>query len=398
MLFDLVIVGGGIVGLSCAYYAKKKFKSMKIMLLEKEKCLCKHQSGNNSGVIHSGIYYKPGSFKATMTTIGYKKLLEFLKENSIDFKIVGKLLVAKNDSEVATLEILYERGKSNGLKDLRFLRGKEVNKVEPYLQAKVALVVPQTAITDFKKVGEALAYHFINAGGDIRLNTKLLDFDRKYSGVEIVTSKGRFFTRRLLICAGTQADRFGKELSRNIKIIPFKGVFLYLKSNFASKINHLVYPTPNLALPFLGVHFTKGLNGTVKVGPNALLSFKREKDQDYLQTFLDLLDIIFFQGIYKFVSSNAKLAIKELLKTVSINHFLREAKVFFPDISKVDVIGKDYGIRAQACFKDGKLVDDFLYVYSNGICNVVNAPSPAATASLSLAQKIVDIVMEGNDE
>lgn len=385
MNFDITIIGGGIIGASLAHSILISKPNLKVVLIEKEDNHSRHQTGHNSGVIHSGIYYKPGSLKSSNCSEGYFKLLEFSKKNGIDFKITGKIIAARNFEEDNNLELLYERGKQNSLKGIKRLTKKEIFNKEPNLKVYSAIEVPQTGIIDYTKVTEKLLELFKKNGGQVIYNKKVNKLVEK----KVIFNSKKFINSEItIVAAGLQSDRLTKT---KYKIIPFRGEYFQVKKPISNYVKNIVYPVPDLNYPFLGVHFTRGINNHVEIGPNALLSFAREK---YKSKFSfepkDFLDTVMYKGTIPFVFNNLNFAINEVKRSFSSKFFMKEINSYFPDININDVFYSRSGIRAQICRPDGSLVDDFIVEKNKNIINILNAPSPAATASLSIANHIIN--------
>jgi len=391
-MYDFAIVGGGIIGTTLAYKIKEIFPDCKIILIEKEKELAFHQTGHNSGVIHSGIYYPPNSLKAKLAIYGSFLMKEFCKNYGIPLKILGKLIIANSEKELVILKKIYERGLKNGVEGIRIINKEEIKEMEPNINAIRAIYVPGVGITDFKKVVEKVAHLFKNLGGEVYLSTLLKGIRREKNYLILETNKGDIKTHFLITCAGLHSDRVAKMSEKNIffKIIPFRGE--YYKTNKKELISHLIYPVPDLRYPFLGVHITKNLNGEIEIGPNAVLSFSREGYKWHQFNFKDLFEVFNYSGFWRLASKNWVTGVKELLKTLSKKIFLREVKKILPDIKMEELEKGRSGIRAQCVSLDGKLLDDFLFIISKNVIHVCNAPSPAATASFAISEKISEIV------
>jgi len=391
-MYDFAVIGGGIIGTTLAYRIKKNFPNSKIILIEKEKELAFHQTGHNSGVIHSGIYYPPGSLKAKLAVHGSFLMKEFCKNYGIPIKILGKLIVANSEKELTILKIIYERGIKNGVEGIKIINKEEIKELEPNINALRAIYVPGVAITDFKKVVEKVAHLFKNLGGEIFLSTLLKGIRREKNYLILETNKGEIKTHFLITCAGLHSDRVAKMSEKNIffKIIPFRGE--YYKTNRKELIQHLIYPVPNLRYPFLGVHITKNLSEEIEFGPNAVLSFSREGYKWHQFNFKDLFEVFNYSGFWRLAGKNWVIGVKELLRTLSKKFFLEEVKKILPDIKMEDMKKGKSGIRAQCVSLDGRLIDDFLFIISENIIHVCNAPSPAATASFAISEKIFEII------
>jgi len=390
MKYDVAIVGGGIVGLSTAYQILKKKSGVKLILIEKEDEVSKHQTGNNSGVIHSGIYYKLGSEKAINCIKGYDMLLDFCKEKNVDFELCGKLIVATNENELAGLEKLYDRGIENGLRGLKYLNQEEIKEMEPYAAGIKAILVPQTGIVDYKAVSMALKADILSLGGELALGEQVKSITKSESAVEI-TSDSRFVSAKIMInCAGLYCDKIaamaGEKLE--VRIIPFRGEYYYIKPEKSHLLNNLIYPVPDPAFPFLGVHFTRRITGEIEAGPNAVFAWKREgyKKTDFRLS--DVWDSLSWAGFRKVALKYWKMGMGEYYRSYSKSAFVKALQKLMPSIVEDDLIPAGAGVRAQACHKDGSLIDDFFIQESEQCIHVLNAPSPAATSSLSIGNTI----------
>ena len=391
---DCVIVGAGIIGLTTAYTYKKKFPNHRVLVIDKENQIFNHQSGRNSGVIHSGIYYDPGSYKAKNCVIGYKKLINFARENKIPFKITGKLIVATKESDLKALERLYQNGLKNGLKGIKLLERDEALKVEPYCKNIIkAIYVPQSGIIDYTAVGHKLIEKFKKLGGSLKLKTNLIGFNQKDNIVKLKTSQGEFVSNKIIICSGISSDKFMSNLlKKKYRIFPFKGEYYYLTSSAKDYINGLVYPVPDLNFPFLGVHLTSTINGEVEAGPNAVLSLSRYGYQKNAFNIADFLKIISWRGFWIFSFKFWKVGLFEMYRSISKTQFTKSIQNLVPDIKKSDLIIGKSGIRAQIMLDSGKLLDDFMIESNRNIFTVVNAPSPAATSAFAISEQIINYV------
>lgn len=388
----ITIIGAGIIGLATAYKASLKYPDSKITILEKEKSVSQHQTGNNSGVIHSGIYYKPGSLKAINCSNGYRQLLEFCDKENIEYDICGKLIVATDKSELKELEILFNKGLQNGLKGLKILNESELKDFEPNVLGIKGIHVPQTGITDYFKICDKLKDIVTSRNGKIYFNQKVIAIDQRKDEIKISTQTDEYLSDIVINCAGLYSDKITKMgMEIPYKIIPFRGEYYKLKPEKHYLVNNLIYPVPNPQFPFLGVHFTRMIKGEggVEAGPNAVLAFAREGYKKSDINFRELLEIIGYSGFLKVVLKFWKYGAYEMYRSYSKSAFTKALQKLIPSISKNDLIEGGAGIRAQVCKSDGTLVDDFLIFEKENIINVVNAPSPAATASLAIADEIV---------
>lgn len=391
--YDFIIVGGGIVGLSVAYKLLLKNTKYKVLLLEKESSFAYHQTGHNSGVIHSGIYYKPNSLKAINCINGYHQISQFCEDNKIKYKITGKIIAARNDDEISRLEFLKTRGNENGLKDLLFLTKKELKDKEPALDVKQTLWVPQTGIVDYKNIALCLAELIKKLGAEVLLNQEVISIDK--SGLIETSSNKRFVAEKIITCCGSQSDRIQPQLSQkhNLKILPFRGEYFKIIPSKSKIVKGLIYPVPDLNFPFLGVHFTNDLNGNVEIGPNAILALAREGYKNkYSFNAKDTMDTLLFKGFYKLMKKHYKKGVDEVKRSFSKHIFLKEVNSFIPSLVIKDFTYVRSGIRAQVCDNQGNLVDDFKILKDKKMLHVMNAPSPAATSCLSIADNIINTI------
>ncbi len=394
-MFDITIIGAGIVGLATALKILEKKPSAKILILEKENDICRHQTGNNSGVIHSGIYYKPGSLKAVNCRRGYKMLLEFCDKNEIKYEICGKVIAAIDESQLADMENLYKRGIENGLEGIRKITKSELNEIEPNVNAAAGLFVPQTGIINYLDVSKKYLEHILDKDAQLNLNEEVVSIEKDNGGHVVVTNKGSYKTRIVVSCAGLQSDRIARLTNPEVelKIIPFRGEYYKLRPEKEHLVKSLIYPVPNPAFPFLGVHFTRMIKGGVEAGPNAVLSFKREGYSKTSFNLKDAVETFAWPGFRKVMYKYWKTGMGEFYRSYSKSAFTDALRKLIPGINKNDLIQGGAGIRAQACDNKGGLVDDFYFVESKNILHVCNAPSPAATASLAIGDIISDKVL-----
>ena len=391
---DIAIVGGGIVGLATAYHLTQKFADKKIIVLEKESELAFHQTGNNSGVIHSGLYYKPGSLKAKNCIDGYNMLLKFCEENEIHYELCGKVVVATNESEIPALRILYDRGRENGLEGLEMLDQARLKEIEPHLAGVMGIRVPQTGIINYKNVCAKLADKITQAGGEIHLNTQVKSIEENEEGVQIVTNKSFVECKQMINCAGLYSDEVAKMHLGDIdtKIIPFRGEYYELTTEAEHLVKHLIYPVPDPAFPFLGLHFTRMADGGVEAGPNAVFAFKKEgyKRTDF--DFKDFFGSLLWPGFQKVMLKYWKTGLGEMYRSFSKKSFTKALQKLIPEIREEHLVAAPAGVRAQACDRTGGLLDDFKLVRDKRAIHVINAPSPAATSSLSIGKTIAEMV------
>jgi len=392
LTYDFTIVGAGIIGLSVGLALAEKYEGSKILILEKETDVAKHQTGRNSGVIHSGIYYEPGSLKAEMAKKGNEQIASFCEEYNIPYKITGKLIVATEDYELDNLKELYIRGKKNDL-ELEMVNEQEIKQIEPYLNGIQGIKVQSTGIVDYKKVAQTFAEIFKSKGGTILLNEEVTKINNKSSEVIIDTSnKKKITTKYLINCSGLMSDIITEKsgIHTDLQIIPFRGEYYELKKNKRHLIKNLIYPVPNPDFPFLGVHFTKMIDGRILIGPNAVLSLKREGYKKSSFNFKDSFNTLSYPGFWRLASKNLKMGLKEMYQSINKKEFVKSIQSFIPEITQNDLIPASAGVRAQALEKNGFLVDDFYIIQDKKLLHVCNAPSPAATASIEIGRKIVD--------
>ncbi|MEZ5002055.1 MAG: L-2-hydroxyglutarate oxidase [Chitinophagales bacterium] len=396
MDYDVIIIGAGIVGLSSAYNLQLKSPGIKILVIEKEAKVAAHQSGHNSGVIHSGIYYPPKSKKAENCIKGYRLMLKFCDEHKIDYKICGKLIVATQTSELVLLKDLLGRGEANGLDNLKWLDEPQLKAMEPNINGIAALHVPQAGIVDYKAVAAKLKALIESSGGQILLNSKVIDIDNREDGVKIQTKANSYSSRKVINCGGLYSDRLTTLSQTKIdhQIIPFRGEYYRLKPDKKHLVSRLIYPVPNPNFPFLGIHLTPTIDGEVECGPNAVLAFKREGYRFRDFNGRDFLESVTFSGFQKLAAKFWRTGWLEMKQSLSKMAFTKAVQKLLPSITGNDLMKSGSGVRAQALYKDGTLVDDFLILRNGAIINVCNTPSPAATASLEIGKQIAQIVLE----
>ncbi|RIW15688.1 L-2-hydroxyglutarate oxidase [Algoriphagus lacus] len=397
MIYDVVIVGGGIVGLATGLKIQKARPDLKIALLEKEGQLSKHQTGNNSGVIHSGLYYKPGSLKATNCINGYHELIQFCQEEKIPFEITGKVVVATREEQKPLLKTLLERGLQNGLTGTRSITLEELKEFEPYCAGVAALHVPQTGIVDYFQVALAYGRKIIQSGGEIFLNHKVLKISQK-DGINYIETLNKTFEAKLVInCAGLYSDKVAQmndpEID-DVKIIPFRGEYYKLKKEKEYLVKNLIYPVPDPNFPFLGVHFTRMKKGGVEAGPNAVLAFRREGYKKSQINLSELVETLAWPGFQKVAAKYWKTGFGELYRSFSKGAFTKALQELIPEIQESDLVDGGAGVRAQACDRTGGLLDDFAIRESPFAINVLNAPSPAATSSLSIGGTVAEMAIK----
>ena len=391
---DITIIGAGIVGLSTVYNLQKKFPSKKILVIDKESKVAAHQTGHNSGVIHSGLYYKPGSEKALNCLKGYKQLIEFAQEHAIDYDICGKLVVAVSEKEEQQLENLYQRGIQNGLAGLKKLSLEAAKEIEPHVFCTKAIFVPQTGIINYKQISEKFKELILKNGGEVQLNTELLAAKTNSNAIILETSQGDVETLRVVNCGGLHSDKISKILGidMDVKIIPFRGEYYKLEHSAENLVRNLIYPVPNPDFPFLGVHFTRMIGGGIEAGPNAVLAFAREGYTNTTFNSAEFFETIGFSGFRKIATKYWREGSKEMYRSFSKRAFVSTLQKLIPEIKNSDVNPYGAGVRAQACNSRGELLDDFSIYRNQNIINVVNAPSPAATACLAIGESIADLI------
>jgi (S)-2-hydroxyglutarate dehydrogenase len=394
--YDYIIIGGGIVGLATALKIQEKHPASRLLVVEKEGQLAKHQTGNNSGVIHSGLYYKPGSLKATNCIKGYHMLVDFATKHEIPFELCGKIVVATEERELPLLQNLYDRGNQNGLKNLKFLGPEEIHEHEPHIAGIRGIYVPQTGIIDYSKVAEKYGELLQINGAEIHLSERVVDLRESTSGMTVVTDKGTYETKLLINCAGLYSDKIARMAGSDpgVKIVPFRGEYYKLSPAKEHLVKHLVYPVPDPNFPFLGVHFTRMMKGGVEAGPNAVLAFRREgysKSQIHLG---ELAESLAWPGFQKVAWKYWRTGMGEMYRSFSKAAFTKALQKLLPELSETDLVPGGAGVRAQACDKQGGLIDDFLIQETQHAIHVCNAPSPAATSSLSIGDTISDMAMK----
>lgn len=400
MKYDIIIIGGGIVGLATAYKLSTANPNLKLLLLEKENTLAKHQTGNNSGVIHSGLYYKPGSLKATNCIRGYNQLIEFCQSENIPFELCGKIVVATSEREKPYLKTLFERGQQNGLNGLKLLSKGELKEYEPYVNGMEGIFVPQTGIIDYKVVARKYAEKVMSKGGTIRLGEKVKDIDYSKT-LPRVSTTGNVYEGKLVVnCAGLYSDKIARYAQEklNLKIVPFRGEYYELTEEKQYLVRNLIYPVPDPNFPFLGVHFTRMINGGVEAGPNAVLALRREGYKKTDLHLAELAETLAWPGFQKVAARYWKTGLGEYYRSLSKAAFTKALQKLIPEIQEKDLKPGGAGVRAQACDRNGGLIDDFLIIEDQKSVNVCNAPSPAATSSLSIGETVANLVLKRFNE
>jgi L-2-hydroxyglutarate oxidase len=392
--YDYAIIGGGIVGLATALNLLERKPQLKVIVLEKENALAAHQTGNNSGVIHSGLYYKPGSSKAKTCVEGRKRMIEFCREHKIAHDICGKIVVATDESELPKLAELFSRAKANGVENVEEIGPERMREIEPNVRGVKALWVPGTGIVDYVGVAKKYGELITAKGSTVQINTAVWKVHPQPDGeIVLATSHGDVHAKGVVNCCGLHSDRVAKLSGANpgAKIVPFRGEYYKLKPESAKLVRNLIYPVPDPRFPFLGVHFTRMIAGGVECGPNAVLAFKRE---GYTRTSFNLRDsceTLTYGGFWRMASKYWRMGMGEMYRSFSKAAFVRALQKLLPEIQSKDLEDGGAGVRAQALLPDGALVDDFKVVREGHAVHVLNAPSPAATASLSIGEQIAEM-------
>lgn len=396
MNYDFVVIGGGIVGLATALKIKEANPSASLLLLEKETELAKHQTGNNSGVIHSGLYYKPGSLKATNCIRGYHLLIDFCREHGVPFDLCGKIVVATDEHELPLLENLYQRGQQNGLQNLKKLTKEELKEYEPHVNGLRGIFVPQTGIVDYKKVAEKYGEVLKTKGTEITLGEQVIDIQASADKSIVVTQKQSYSAKVVINCAGLYSDKVARMTvdNLNVKIIPFRGEYFKLTKDKEYLVKNLIYPVPDPNFPFLGVHFTRMAKGGVEAGPNAVLAFKREGYKKSQINLSELGETLAWPGFQKVAAKYWRTGMGEMYRSFSKAAFTKALQKLIPEIQESDLTEGGAGVRAQACDRTGGLVDDFLILEDKRVVNVCNAPSPAATSSLAIGETVAALALK----
>jgi L-2-hydroxyglutarate oxidase len=391
MTYDYLVVGGGIVGISTAWQLLQRYPQKKIMVLEKEPRFAGHQTGHNSGVIHAGVYYQPGSLKADFCRRGNVATIKFCQEHNIPYEQCGKLLVATNQKEYNLMEKLFERAGENKI-EAEWLTREQLTKREPNISGLGAFFVNRTGIVDYGQVTEKMAQLFKDQGGRVRLDCEVRNLEENDNGIRVHTSLENFDTRYLIACSGLMADRLVKMLNiqPEFQIVPFRGEYFRLPPDKSDIINHLIYPIPDPEMPFLGVHLTRMIDGTVTVGPNAVLGLKREGYKKTDVSFRDIKEMMGFSGFWKVMRQNLKAGLSEFKNSIFKSGYLELVRKYCPQIKLSDLTPYPAGVRAQAVARDGTLIHDFLFVNTHRTFHVCNAPSPAATSAIPIGAYIVD--------
>lgn len=391
-MYDCIIIGGGIVGISTAWQMQQRFPEKRIVLLEKEAGLARHQSGHNSGVIHAGIYYEPGSLKAAFCKEGVSATIQFCRDNGIPYEQCGKLLVATNDLEHQRMLGLFDRARENGL-DVSLLDAAQLGQREPAIVGTGAILLRTTSIVDYRQVCAAMAVQFQQMGGEIRLGYEVKELHESMDSIRVKDLEGReLYGKYLVACCGLMADRVAKMMgiTTDFRIIPFRGEYYRLAAKHNSLVSHLIYPIPDPALPFLGVHLTRMIDGYVTVGPNAVQAWKREGYGRINVNARDIREMITYPGFWRVLGTNLARGLQETLNSFWKPGYLKQVKKYCPQLKVGDLEPHPAGIRAQAVRSDGTLVHDFLFAESERSLHVCNAPSPAATSSIPIGRHICE--------
>lgn len=395
MAKDVIIIGAGIVGLATAWKIKSKAPDTSILIIEKEREPAVHQTGHNSGVIHSGLYYKPGSLKARNCIEGYHELIKFCAEEGVEYDLCGKIVVATGQNELPLLDTLFERGTQNGLDNLRFLSAEQLKEHEPHVVGLKGIYVPQTGIIDYKQVVSKLEEKLIDAGCEIVYGQHVVKIDEASDCRTVITQKEEYQGNLIVNCAGLYSDKVAglTPAKPDLKIVPFRGEYYKLKKDSEYLVKNLIYPVPDPNFPFLGVHFTRMMKGGVEAGPNAVLAFKREGYKKSDINVSEFLETLAWPGFQKVAMKYWKTGFGEMYRSFSKAAFTRALQKLIPEIKESDLEPGGAGVRAQACDRNGGLLDDFSIQENKHFVNVCNAPSPAATSSLAIGNTISDIVL-----
>ena len=397
--YDVVVVGGGIIGLATSMKLTQDFPKLKVAVLEKEKEVAQHQTGHNSGVIHAGIYYAPGSQKANFCSTGGKLLRDFCDEYGIAYDMCGKLIVATDDSEVPQLEELFKRGTENGAEGLRMVDQEEIKEIEPYSAGVKAILSPNTGIIDYFEVSQAYATRMRENGGDLLTNVEVISIENKDNLVYVNTTSGTIAAKYVLNCAGLHADIVARMMGVDVgvKIVPFRGEYFSIIPEKEHMVKGLIYPVPNPSMPFLGVHFTRRINGSVEAGPNAVLAFAREGYKKTDVNLKDTLGTLSYSGFWKMSAKYWKVGMHEQYRSLVKGVFVKSLQKLMPEITGDDLGNPGAGVRAQVIDSNGGLLQDFAIEASANAIHVLSAPSPGATSSLTISEYIVDLAQESFD-
>lgn len=391
----VAIVGGGIVGLATAYRLLQRFPRLRLLLLEKESGPGRHQTGHNSGVLHCGLYYKPGSRKARLAVQGIRSMVEFCEQHSVSFEQCGKIVVATEEEEVPRLHALLDRGKANGLEGLQLLAPEGIREIEPYAAGLAGIRVPQEGIVDFSAVAKALTCEIEARGGEVQFSSEVVKLEDK-NGWRIQTNSGDYEAEYLINCAGLHCDRVSRMAGNreSTQIIPFRGEYFKLKEDRQHLVRNLIYPVPDAKFPFLGVHFTRMIHGGVEAGPNAVLAFAREGYRMVDISIRDMIETFTYRGFWRFFLRYPRMCWDEFRRSLSKAMFCHSLQRLVPDLQIEDLVRGGAGVRAQAVSPSGELIQDFCFVRQPNALHVLNAPSPAATAALAIANDVIEQVRD----
>ncbi|ELR73739.1 L-2-hydroxyglutarate oxidase [Fulvivirga imtechensis AK7] len=396
MKFDIIVIGAGIVGLATALKIKAKNPALKLLLIDKENKLAAHQTGHNSGVIHSGLYYKPGSLKATNCINGYHQLVSFCDKHEIPYELCGKIVVATSKEEIPLMHNLYKRGQENGLENLILLNQEQLKVYEPHVNGLEGIFVPQTGIVDYKQVAARYAELIQEKEGAIHLGEKVTEINTGNHECSVVTNKSSYSCKLVVNCSGLYSDKVAQFTHQklNVKIIPFRGEYYKLTPEKEYLVKNLIYPVPDPNFPFLGVHFTRMIGGGIEAGPNAVLAFRREGYTKRDIHLAELGESLAWPGFQKVAMKYWKTGMGEMYRSFSKAAFTKALQKLMPEIREQDLSPGGAGVRAQACDRNGGLIDDFLILENEYAVNVCNAPSPAATSSLSIGDTVSDLALK----
>lgn len=390
MVFDTIIIGAGIVGLATAYRLIEQAPGLKILVLEKADGPAQHQTGHNSGVMHSGIYYKPGGSKALHCQAGYRALVDFCEKHEVPYELCGKIIVATSPSEIPRLEGIFERGHANGMLGLKMLNPEETHEIEPHVRVVASIWVPQAGIVDYRRVAQKYLDCLLQQGGQAIFNAEVSGIIRQNGLATVLTTQGDFSAKLVINCAGLYADRITAMTMPevDIRILPFRGEYYELIPERQHLVKNLIYPVPNPDFPFLGVHYTRRITGGIEAGPNAVLAFRREGYSRWDIHWGELAETLAFPGFRRIAARHWRHGIGELHRSYSKNAFVKALQHLVPEVGYNDLHRGGAGVRAMACDPQGNLIDDFLFLESEQVINVCNAPSPAATASLAIGNTV----------
>lgn len=394
--FDVIVVGGGIVGLATAYKLTRRFPGKKVLVLEKEKEVAAHQTGHNSGVIHSGIYYKPGSYKAKNCVAGRRELVEFAREHKITHDICGKIIVATHESELAHMNKVFNNGLANGVEGIELIDARRIKEIEPFCEGIAGIWVPCTGIIDYADVARKYVELIRASGSKVITGCEALGFTNHADRVAVSTAYGTFNGSYIITCGGLQADRLAKKQGKrsDAAIVGFRGDYYDLTDKGREKVKNLIYPVPNPKFPFLGVHFTRMIRGGIECGPNAVFVFRREGYTKTAFSIKDTCEAFGFGGTWRFFRKHWRFGLDEYRGAFSKGYFLKRLRKLIPSLEADDIVAARCGIRAMALAPEGEMIDDFKIEYGHRAAHVINSPSPAATASLAYGNEVVTMVSE----